>query len=166
MDSSIHNAGSSINNSNVGKGEGSKKTNEFIIDETEYMQVFKIFDKKEEGVINIGQVYELINKFDDTSLRNNGGSNLNLNSQGGGNGAHGNGPGQNRSGMRSNNYGLSNSKNNNQNGSAYSNSKNNQQNFHSKNYKGNSSNNEIIDQNGGMKYNSRGKNQSLSGKTA
>ena len=96
MDSSIHNAGSSINNSNVGKGDGSKKTNEFNLDKQEYLQVFKIFDKENKGVINIDQVYELINKFDDTSLRNNGPNNLNLSAQGGGSGANGTGSSFNR----------------------------------------------------------------------
>ena len=95
MDSSIHNAGASNNNAH-GSRDGSKKPNEFNLDKQEYLQVFKIFDKDNKGVINIDQVYELINKFDETSITNNGGSNLNLNAQGGSSGANGTGSGFNR----------------------------------------------------------------------
>lgn len=37
---------------------------DFNIDRQEYQSVFKVFDKNGTGEINISQVYELINKFD------------------------------------------------------------------------------------------------------
>jgi hypothetical protein len=38
---------------------------DFNLDKQEYQSVFKVFDKDNTGEINIHQVYELINKFDD-----------------------------------------------------------------------------------------------------
>ena len=40
-------------------------TGDFNLDKQEYQSVFKVFDKDNSGEINIGQVYDLINKFDD-----------------------------------------------------------------------------------------------------
>ena len=40
-------------------------SSDFNLDKQEYQSVFKVFDKDNSGEINIGQVYELINKFDD-----------------------------------------------------------------------------------------------------
>lgn len=96
MELSIHNAGSNTNNSQK-EGDGGSKQNEFNLDKQEYLQVFKIFDKDNTGVINIDQVYELINKFEDTTL-NTGGTNLNMNQHGnsGNSGAHGTGSGFHR----------------------------------------------------------------------
>lgn len=37
---------------------------DFNIDKQEYQSVFKVFDKNNQGEINIAQVYELINKFE------------------------------------------------------------------------------------------------------
>lgn len=44
------------------------------LDKQEYQSVFKVFDKDNTGEINIGQVYELINKFDDAQRLADGGS--------------------------------------------------------------------------------------------
>ena len=43
------------------------KAIEFNIDKQEFMQVFKIFDKQNEGEIQIQDVYELIHKFEANS---------------------------------------------------------------------------------------------------
>lgn len=45
-------------------GGGSSSFDDFNIDKHEYQLVFKVFDKKNSGEIGIGQVFELINKFD------------------------------------------------------------------------------------------------------
>ncbi len=39
--------------------------NDFNLDKQEYQSVFKVFDKDNTGEINILQVYDLINKFDE-----------------------------------------------------------------------------------------------------
>jgi Ca2+-binding EF-hand superfamily protein len=61
MDSHISNDRAS---DNVSGHRLDTKKNQFNIDKQEYMQVFKIFDGKNEGVINIDDVYEMINKFE------------------------------------------------------------------------------------------------------
>lgn len=52
----------------VDSGGGADPANDsfddFNIDQQEYQSVFKVFDKTNAGEINISQVYELINKFD------------------------------------------------------------------------------------------------------
>lgn len=53
------NAGGLLSNNN------STNHNDFNLDKQEYQSVFKVFDKDNTGEINIGQVYELINKFDE-----------------------------------------------------------------------------------------------------
>ncbi len=45
-------------------GGGSSSFDDFNIDKQEYQSVFKVFDKNNTGEISIGQVFELINKFD------------------------------------------------------------------------------------------------------
>ena len=45
-------------------GGGSSSFDDFNIDKQEYQSVFKVFDKNNSGEISIGQVFELINKFD------------------------------------------------------------------------------------------------------
>lgn len=57
------------NNNNGGggigvNGIGSSSFDDFNIDKQEYQSVFKVFDKTNTGEISIGQVFELINKFD------------------------------------------------------------------------------------------------------
>lgn len=47
-------------------------TNDFNLDKSEYHSVFKVFDKDNSGEINIAQVYELINKFEDQSRQMDG----------------------------------------------------------------------------------------------
>ena len=58
-------------------------SNDFNLDKSEYHSVFKVFDKDNSGEINIGQVYELINKFEDSSRQLDGMS-ISDPSQGGG----------------------------------------------------------------------------------
>ena len=38
--------------------------NDLNLDRSEYQSVFNVFDKDHKGEIEIGQVYELINRFD------------------------------------------------------------------------------------------------------
>jgi hypothetical protein len=45
---------------------------DFNLDKSEYHSVFKVFDKENSGEINIAQVYELINKFEDSSRQVDG----------------------------------------------------------------------------------------------
>ena len=47
--------------------------NDFNLDKQEYQSVFKVFDRDNTGEINIGQVYELINKFDEAQRYADGG---------------------------------------------------------------------------------------------
>ena len=47
-----------------GNGAASSSFDDFNIDKQEYQSVFKVFDKTNTGEISIGQVFELINKFD------------------------------------------------------------------------------------------------------
>ena len=47
---------------------------DFNLDKQEYQSVFKVFDKDNTGEINITQVYELINKFDEAQRLADGGS--------------------------------------------------------------------------------------------
>lgn len=47
-----------------GNGAASSSFDDFNIDKQEYQSVFKVFDKTNSGEISIGQVFELINKFD------------------------------------------------------------------------------------------------------
>ena len=42
---------------------------DFNIDKQEYQSVFKVFDKGNTGEINITQVYDLINKFEQASKK-------------------------------------------------------------------------------------------------
>ena len=44
--------------------ESSSAFDDFNIDKQEYQSVFKVFDKNNTGEINITQVFELINKFE------------------------------------------------------------------------------------------------------
>ena len=46
--------------------------NDFNLDKQEYQSVFKVFDKDNTGEINISQVYELINKFEDSQRQSDG----------------------------------------------------------------------------------------------
>lgn len=48
-------------------GNDNGQQNEFNIDKMEYLQVFKIFDKNNQGEINIQDVYELISKIEANS---------------------------------------------------------------------------------------------------
>ena len=43
----------------------SAQGNEFNLDKQEYLSVFKVFDKDNSGEINVSQVYDLIQKFED-----------------------------------------------------------------------------------------------------
>lgn len=40
-------------------------SNDFNLDKQEYQSVFKVFDRENSGEIDISQVYDLINKFDE-----------------------------------------------------------------------------------------------------
>ena len=40
---------------------------EFNLDKQEYQSVFKVFDKDNQGEISVGQVYELLQKFEEQS---------------------------------------------------------------------------------------------------
>lgn len=53
------------------------QSSDFNLDQQEYQSVFKVFDKDGTGEINIGQVYELINKFDEAQRIADGGGNDN-----------------------------------------------------------------------------------------
>ena len=44
--------------------QSSSAFDDFNIDKQEYQSVFKVFDKNNTGEININQVFDLINKFD------------------------------------------------------------------------------------------------------
>ena len=44
--------------------QSSSAFDDFNIDKQEYQSVFKVFDKNNTGEINITQVFDLINKFD------------------------------------------------------------------------------------------------------
>ena len=52
------------------ENNGNKKNMSLNIDEGEYMQIFKLFDKDNSGEINIDEVYEMIQKFEQGSNKN------------------------------------------------------------------------------------------------
>ena len=58
--------------------------NDFNLDKQEYQSVFKVFDRDNTGEINIGQVYELINKFDDAQKNADGSGAADVSMNGGG----------------------------------------------------------------------------------
>lgn len=65
MKGAFDGGGAASGDSSSGAGLGHQTTDEFIIDKSEYMQVFKMFEQPgKPGEIHITSVFDLINKFE------------------------------------------------------------------------------------------------------